>query len=87
MERAEVYAAIDSEREYQARIWNSDTTTTGGLHSVTEFLVYIQDYTAEAMHMMCREADQVCTPKALNSMRKIAALAVSCMEQHGVKPR
>ncbi len=32
--REEVYAAIDSERDYQDKLWNPETTTSGGLHEV-----------------------------------------------------
>jgi hypothetical protein len=87
IDRAEVYAAIDGEREYQAQRWSEDTTESNGLHSVTEFLVYIRDYTEEALHHVSRNADPGANEYALHSLRKIAALAVAAMEQRGVRTR
>ncbi len=86
-ERSEVYAAIDGERAYQAERWNENTTTSKGNHSVTEFLVYMRDYVEEALHHVSRNADPGAQEFALNSVRKIAALGVACMEQNGVRLR
>ena len=87
MKREEVYQALDGERDYQAQRWNESTTQTGGFHSVTEFLVYMRDYTEEALHYLSRNSDPEATQFALNSIRKIAALGVNCMEQNGVTKR
>lgn len=83
--RQEVYAAIDSEREYQDARWNG--TASGGRHSITEFLVYIKDYVEEALHIESREGVLTADPKALNIVRKVAGLAVVTMEQHGAPMR
>lgn len=85
--RQEVYNAIDGERDYQATVWNETTTTSGGEHSMVEFLVYIQDYTTEALHVNTRKPDQEANVFSQHSLRKIAALAVAALEQHGVKLR
>jgi hypothetical protein len=79
--RQEVYAALDSEREYQARRWGEHA------HSVTEFLVYMRDYVEEALHTVTREADPMAAAVALDNVRKVAALGVACMEQHGAPMR
>jgi hypothetical protein len=83
--RQEVYKAIDTERDYQDAKWGPTEST--GLHSITEFLVFIRDYTEEAMHTQSRESMTTADPKGLDSMRKIAGLAVACMEQHGAPKR
>lgn len=83
--RSLVYAALDGERDYQDEKWGP--TGTHGIHSVTEFLVYIQDYTNEALHVESREEDEAANVKALDIMRKITALGVACMEQHGAPSR
>jgi hypothetical protein len=80
-----VYAAIDGERDYQDERWGP--TGTHGIHSITEFLVYIQDYTNEALHVESREEDEAANVKALDIVRKITALGVACMEQHGAPAR
>lgn len=85
--REEVYRAIDGEREYQSKIWNSTTTETGGIHNNTEFLVYIRDYVEEALHAVSRTGEPKAGEFAKNSLRKIAALAVAAMEQNGVSSR
>lgn len=85
--RLDAYSAIDGERAYQAERWNENTTSSKGLHSVTEFLVYIRDYTEEALHYLTRNADPQGAEFALHSLRKIAALAVAAMEQRGVRHR
>lgn len=84
--RQEVYGAIDGERDYQDQRWNAKTTTTAGIHSNLEFLVFIQDYVQEAMHKSSREAGAELT-FTKHSLRKIAALAVAALEQNGVEPR
>ncbi len=85
--RQEAYAAIDSERDYQDRRWNANTTTTAGKHSATEFLVFMRDYVEEALHTVSREGEPAASEKALEIVRKVTALGVSCMEQHGAPHR
>ena len=83
--RKEVYAALDSERDYQQERWGP--TETKGLHSISEFLLYMQDYLNEAAHIVSREGKRTAYPKALEVVRKITAMGVSCMEQHGAPSR
>jgi len=85
--RQEVYAAIDTERAYQDVRWNHETTTSGGFHSLEEWLVYIDDYSDEAKHLLSRMPRQDSDKQALEIMRKIAAMAVCAMEQHGAPRR
>ncbi len=83
--REEVYAAIDSEREYQGK-WEVESESKG-LHSIEEFFIYVEDYVLEAKHILSRESIQTARPKALNIMRKVTALGVAAMEQHGAPKR
>jgi len=85
--RSEVYAAIDSERAYQDKRWNSETTTSDGFHSFEEWFVYIGDYVNEARHILSRENKQDADIKVLHIMRKVAAMSVCAMEQHGAPRR
>lgn len=84
---SDVFKAIDGERNYQESRWNPETTTTNGIHTVHEWLDYIVDYAQEAKHWLTREAKQHSDPKALENVRKIAAMAVCCMEQNGAPQR
>ncbi len=87
LSRPEVYILIDGERAYQDSRWNVDTTPSGGHHSLAEWLVYIEDYVNEAKHIAARESDETANPKVSGIMRKIAAMAICAMEQHGAPPR
>lgn len=84
--RSEVYAAIDSEREYQDRLWpehggasNPNPLTIG------EFLVLLDDYLQKAKSQWTTERKP--EVQTLHIMRKIAGIAVNCMEQHGAPKR
>lgn len=85
--RADVYAALDSERAYQDTRWNSQTTTSEGLHSIEEWLIYIENYVDEAKQQVSRNAKQVGDALAINTIRKITAMGVACMEQNGAPRR
>jgi hypothetical protein len=85
--RSEVYAAIDSERDYQDSRWNEHTTTSKGQHTFEEWFVYMENYIAEAKHVLSREAKQTAQPKAADITRKVAAMCVCAMEQHGAPRR
>lgn len=85
--REEVYRAIDTERVYQDKRWNRDTTTSEGNHTVGEWVLYMQDYLEEARQQLTRMADPVSTQLALNTVRKITAMGVVCMEQNGAPTR
>ena len=87
VDRKEVYDAIDGERNYQTARWNSETTTSDGVHSMEEWYTYIEDYTREAQHILSRKPKQIADAESLHIMRKIAAMAVCAMEQHGAPRR
>ena len=87
--RNEVYAAIDSERWYQdhlkkGRAANPTDGTRSIEHSVGDFITMLSFYLREA------QAAWTVNPgdgPATHSIRKIAAIAVNCMEQHGAPRR
>ncbi len=85
--REEVYSAINGERNYQESIWNADTTESGGQHTVAEFLLYMQDYLTQAIHQSSRNPDPQAREMALNTIRKIVAMGICCMEQNGAPER
>ena len=81
----DVFKAIKNERKYQDELFGDQETE--GQHSITEFLVYIRDYTEEALHVVSRMVDPECNDIALHIVRKIATLCVACMEQNGIRER
>lgn len=83
--RESVYQAIDGERLYQDARWVTDGYPH--VHTVTEWLVYIDSYLREAMYVVSRGDEPACTEQALHIVRKIAAMGVACMEQNGAPHR
>ena len=83
MKREKVFGAIIGERYYQ------DAQQKGGrfqkeVHSVGEELLLMKRYLDKAI---VKYADNFGDAPALHGIRKVAALAVRCMENHGALPR
>lgn len=86
--RQEVYAAIDSERVYQLKRALESGKTDEAPHTAEEFALYMLDYLNEAIHQMARTwTPDGKVPAALDTIRKVTALGVACMEQHGAPRR
>lgn len=85
--RTAAYTAIDSEREYQDQRWG-DTLSGGrpgaGERSVDEFALYIIGYANDLLVNASHFGDP---REKMNIIRKISALGVACMEQHGAPHR
>lgn len=83
--RENAYRAIDGERDYQ-EAGKGNARTDRQSTSVGEHVLMLVGYTNQAVaqwngpHPEGREA-------AMNTMRKIAAIAVRCMEEHGAPLR
>jgi hypothetical protein len=77
--RADVYSAVDSERNYQELKWGD-----GGKHEIDAFATYIRRYSAILDRVGTEPSGD--TAK-LEVIRKIAGIAVACMEQHGAPRR
>lgn len=80
--RADAYRAIDSERDYQDSL--GADRTDGRRHSVEGFLVMLERYVRKAFDAW---TDNPGDEKALHEIRKIAGIAVHCMEKHGAPLR
>lgn len=78
MDRTDVYDRIDSERDYQEFKW------PGHSHEVGAYITILDFYVQEAKTKWTKNCgDQ----EALVSIRKIAAIAVACAEEHGISYR
>lgn len=77
MERSEVFKAISSERDYQDRRWG---TIDEHPHEVGAWIALLQKKIGDALIAWASSNGDV---KALDKIRKVAALAVACGEQHG----
>jgi D-aminopeptidase len=90
MKREEVYKLIDGERDYQESRWNNNTEQRSGKDdildrdkSLAEWLNYIEFHLNEGKHAVYALEPK----KAKEAVRKIAALAVVCMEYNDCPPR
>ncbi len=87
--RADAYAAIDSERDFQDNFVLPDRRYYQ-THTLGEFVLMINQYAAQAMQKWTHHTDADSPddfPPSLHELRKVAALAVRCMEQHGAPKR
>ncbi len=84
--REEVYEAIDTERVYQDRLWRlaNDPSFANEL-TIGEFILLLEEYTARARARWTTEPKP--ETESLHIIRKIAGIAVNCMEQHGAPTR
>lgn len=87
--REEVYAALDSERAYQLFRAFQIGDTKEHFHSLEEWTVYIQNYIDELTTSLSRvwRLNSVATTNELDILRKITAMGVAAMEQHGAPRR
>ena len=82
MKRKDVYKIIDSERDYQDQL--EEDRTEGLPHSVGDYVVMLQHYINDATKAWTlNPGDEM----AIEVVRKIAGIAVHCMEDHGAKKR
>ena len=87
--RERVFLAIDSERSYQDnlkkdRAENPTDGTRSINHSVGDFVTMMQHYQNELTAAWTKNPGDTA---ALHVMRKMAGIAVNCMEQHGAPLR
>ncbi|MFQ5772696.1 MAG: hypothetical protein ACE5HX_19330 [bacterium] len=77
--REEVYDAIDTERTYQSCVWSGMDEQ----NSIADYIIYLKRYIREAECI----SDPSTPSNVLNTIRKVAAIAVACMERHGAPRR
>ena len=78
MSRPDVYKLINSEREYQER---KQAHWDDSQWHISDWVVFIRRYLKKIDDWTGHPAEQ------LDEMRKIAALAVVCMEYNKTRPR
>lgn len=76
MTRAEVFALLEEERQHQDKKWGS---VTDHPHDVGGWLTLIRVYLTRAEAAWATSRGDA---GALAEVRKLAALAVACLEQH-----
>ncbi len=76
--RAVVYSVIDGERDYQESL--PDSRTDGANKTVGDYIVMAERYMRKAIDDW---TDNPGNTQALHQLRKVAAICVRCMEEHG----
>ena len=84
MNRSDVYAAIDGERDYQDSLGPDRVEPSERPHSVGEYITMLSTYLRKAQDDWTLQAGEVA---ALHQIRKIAAIVVHCMEDNGAPRR
>jgi hypothetical protein len=82
MNRTDVYKLIDGERAYQEDL--SSDRSDGVDRTVGDYITMMGYYYNEMVKQWTMNPGN---EEALNVMRKIAGIAVHCMEDHGAPPR
>lgn len=83
--RCEVYAVINGERDYQDSLGKGPNGRTDGHTKQVGVFLSLMHHALNQAHAEYygKQGDE----PALHFIRKIAALAVQCMEIHGAPPR
>ena len=85
--REQVYAAIDGERDYQDRHTLRDhSDDTNPAFSTGDYITMLSSYAGKLPDAWALNPGEV-PDDVLHNMRKVAAIAVQCLEVHGVLPR
>lgn len=89
IDREQVYAAIDSERNYQDRVWRENAGDVPGheVRTVAEELLMLEDYVARARKAWTDAPRSTEVAVTTDVLRKCAGICVRAMENHGVQPR
>jgi hypothetical protein len=80
--RDEVYAVVNSERDYQEKL--REVRSTNGHRTMGDYLVLLNHYIVEANQSYVKNRGPV---MSIHEVRKIAAIAVKCMEEFGAPKR
>lgn len=83
--RKTVYEVIDSERAYQEalKLEAYGAHNMDRHHELDAFVLYMDGYMGEAKQIAAFDWSPEAKWRTLASIRKVAALAVACMEIHG----
>lgn len=82
--RAEVFEAISSERDYQNALGPDRRAANENQFSVGEWLVMMKVYVDKALVAW---TDNPGIDAAMNAIRKVSAIGVAAMEEHGAPHR
>lgn len=85
--RSEVFSAIDSERDYQQSLIRQAGRYEEETKPLEAYVLYMGQYLQKVKDDLSFIWGPESLEKALNGLRKVAALATAAMETHGAIPR
>lgn len=87
--RQEVYAALDTELDYQLAmsVKAHGDPAEEGKKKLEQFVLYMDDYMRELKTQLSRTWGPDSYAKPLETLRKVTALGISAMVVHGAIPR
>lgn len=83
------YMAIDTERDYQDKVWreNAGLEPNAPVRTVAEELLMLEEYVAKARAAWTIAPRATEVAVTTDILRKCAAICVRAMENHGAPPR
>lgn len=84
-----VYAAIDTERDYQDRVWkdNAGKEPNSPVRTVAEELLMLEEYVAKARAAWTIAPRNMENEMTTDVLRKCAGICVRALENHGAPSR
>jgi hypothetical protein len=89
MNREDVYKAIDTERDYQDKVW-SQSNKSSNATCASAYILWMERYLHQARELASTTDETPGTPSCdtiMDVMRKVVALGVACAELHGMPER
>ena len=87
MTREQVYKVIDTEREYQDRIWS---VLNKEISNPSSYILWMEEYLNKARVLASsldeRKGTEGCE-KIMDVIRKVTAMGIACMEINGAPER
>lgn len=81
----EVTDVIREERTYQHEKWGGPSN--GNTTSIASYISYMEVYLGEIKSLQAHNAKESVLIQSLDGLRKVTALGVAAMEEHGVTHR
>lgn len=85
--RAKVYLAIQGERDYQDSLGPDRVSVPRHKHEICEEIVMMRQYLNKAEQEWTSNPGKIGDEKTLHQIRKVTAMGVRCLENHGAPER
>lgn len=85
--RQEAYQVIDTERDYQEKLWDNFNKE---INNPSSFILWMEEYLAKARTLASSKDERVGTEgnkEIMDMLRKVTALGVACIEINGAPKR